>query len=134
MLSDEGQGTASAGEDADGGGSERRRAYRRRVPCGRGALLEVAGRNHIVGLADVSVTGAYITTRAPLAVGEVHALTILVLPDRFELSLRSLVVRIALGEEESPSHPRGVALHFVDPDAATRALLQRFVGRPEAAR
>ena len=134
MLSDEGQGTASAGEEMDGGGSERRRAYRRRLPFGRGAVLDVAGRSHIVGLADVSVTGAYITTRAPLAVGEVHALTILVLPDRFELSLRSLVVRIALGEEESPSHPRGVALHFVDPDAATRALLQRFVGRPEAAR
>ncbi len=119
-----------AEDDADGGGPERRRAYRRQLPFGRGAVLGVEGRSHIVGLADVSVTGAYVTTRAPLAVGEVHTLSLLMLPERFELTLRCRVVRLALGEDESLAHPRGVALHFEDVDEPTREVLRRFVGRP----
>lgn len=119
-----------AEDGEDGGGPERRRAYRRQLPFGRGAVLGVEGRSHIVGLADVSVTGAYVTTRAPLAVGEVHTLSLLMLPERFELTLRCRVVRLALGEDESLTHPRGVALHFEDVDEPTREVLRRFVGRP----
>ena len=119
-----------AEDGAGDGGPERRRAYRRQLPFGRGAVLGVEGRSHIVGLADVSVTGAYVTTRAPLAVGEVHTLSLLMLPERFELTLSCRVVRVALGEDESLTHPRGVALHFEDVDEPTRELLRRFVGRP----
>jgi hypothetical protein len=121
-----------AAEDAgegDGKGAERRRAFRRKLPFGRGAVLLVGQRAHIVGVADVSVTGAYLMTRAPLTPGETHVLKLLVMPARVELLLRVEVVRVSQAEHESTAHPRGVAVHFVDVDDATRRHLDAFVTR-----
>jgi hypothetical protein len=121
----------SAGDDSvdDQSGGERRRACRRKLPFGRGAILSVGDRVHIVGLADVSVTGAYLTARAPVKAGEVHLLTVLLLPSRIEIALKVEVVRVSLADPESPDHPRGVAVRFIDVDARQRALLQTFVAR-----
>jgi hypothetical protein len=113
----------------DASGQERRRALRRRLPFGRGAVLIVGERAHIVGLADVSVTGAYLTSRAPVAVGETHLLRLLLLPDTVEVELRVEVVRLALNEHESHGHPRGVAVRFVDPDPLALRRLQAFVAQ-----
>jgi hypothetical protein len=128
---DAGVETATQGEEVvtDSSGSERRRAFRRRLPFGRGAVLVVGGRAHIVGLADVSVTGAYLTTRAPAAVGETHVLKLLILPARVEVELRCEVVRTSQSDHESPEHPRGVAVRFLDPDPESIARLQAFVAR-----
>jgi len=108
---------------------ERRRAFRRKLPFGRGAVLLVGERAHIVGLADVSVTGAYITTRAPVTAGETHHLKVLLMPARVELTLRAEIVRVSQAEHESAAHPRGVAVHFVDVDESTRRQLEAFVAR-----
>jgi hypothetical protein len=89
----------------------------------------VGERAHIVGLADVSVTGAYLTTRAPLRVGHTHTLRLLVAPDRTEMELQAKVVRVAQLDHESPDHPRGVAVRFLDLDDETRERLQVFVAR-----
>ncbi len=113
----------------DDSGSERRRAFRRKLPFGRGAVLLVGARAHIVGVADVSVTGAYLSTRAPVAVGETHLLKLLILPERVELALRAEVVRVAQAEHESPQHPRGVAVRFLEPEPDSLARLQAFVAR-----
>ena len=129
MLRDDGDQATMAGEkDADNGSSgERRRAFRRKLPFGRGAILSVGGRAHIVGLADVSVTGAYLTARVPVAAGETHLLKLLLLPMRRELVLKVEVVRVSLADPESPDHPRGVAVRFLDLDEGSRDLLQAFV-------
>jgi hypothetical protein len=111
----------------DDGGAERRRAFRRKLPFGRGAVLVVGERAHIVGLADVSVTGAYLMTRAPLTAGETHVLKLLGTRAQVELVLRVEVVRVSLAEHESTAHPRGVAVHFVDVDEPTRRHLEAFV-------
>ena len=103
-------GNGSNGNDD----AERRRALRRKLPFGRGAILEVGERTHIVGLADVSVTGAYLTTRAPLSVGDTYVLRLLMVPERIEMALRAEVVRVAQADHESTDHPRGVAVRFVD--------------------
>jgi hypothetical protein len=123
------RGTAGHEAAADGSDAERRRHYRRKLPFGRGAVLVVGERSHIVGVADVSVTGAYLTTRAPVAAGEVHVLKILLLPSRVPVALRVEVVRVSVAEHESPDHPRGVAVRFVDLDEASRELLKGFVTR-----
>jgi hypothetical protein len=119
------------GDDAvsDSSGAERRRAYRRKLPFGRGAVLVVGDRAHIVGLADVSVTGAYLTTRAPVSAGQTHVLKLLILPDRVEVALRAEIVRVAQSEHESPAHPRGVAVRFLDPDSEAIGRLRTFVSR-----
>jgi hypothetical protein len=130
-------GVAGGGYEVvtDGSGAERRRAFRRTLPFGRGAVLVVGERAHIVGLADVSVTGAYLSTHAPVAVGETHVLKLLILPERVELALQAEVVRVAQAEHESPQHPRGVAVRFLEPDPDSLARLQAFVARePKRAR
>jgi hypothetical protein len=113
----------------DDTGSERRRAYRRRLPFGRGAVLVVGGRSHIVGLADLSVTGAYLRTGASIGVGETHVLRLLLLPDRGEFELRSEVVRVTQDQPESADHSRGVAVRFVGLDEDTAARLAVYIGR-----
>jgi len=130
MLRDDvGSEAVRAGDEAgvDGSGEERRRAFRRKLPFGRGAVLSVGGRAHIVGLADVSVTGAYLTARVPVAAGETHLLRLLLLPARMEVALKVEVVRVSLVDPESPGHPRGVAVRFLDVDERSRDLLQAFV-------
>jgi hypothetical protein len=113
---------------------DRRRAFRRKLPFGRGAILSVGDRAHIVGLADISLTGAYLTARARVEAGEVHVLKVLLLPSRTEIVLKAEVVRVSLADPESPNHPRGVAVRFLDVDERQLALLQAFVDREPARR
>jgi hypothetical protein len=130
MPGDDAEATMAGDEETtEGSGSERRRAFRRRLPFGRGAILSVGGRAHIVGLADVSITGAYLTARAPVSAGETHVLKVLLLPARMEIVLKVEVVRVSLADPESPDHPRGVAVRFLDVDDTSRELLQSFVTR-----
>jgi len=132
MPRDDFQGpTGTMGEEVviDDSGSERRRAFRRKLPFGRGAVLVVGERAHIVGIADVSVTGAYLTTRAPVAAGETHVLKVLIQPTHVEVALRVEIVRVSLADHESPQHPRGVAVRFTDLDESSRGTLEAFVAR-----
>jgi PilZ domain-containing protein len=132
MLRDDAGDEVVRAEEAcvgDEHGGERRRALRRRLPFGRGAILAVREQSHIVGLADISVTGAYLSARAPVKAGEVHLLKVLLLPSRIEIALKVEVVRVSLADPESPDHPRGVAVRFVDVDERQRALLESFIAR-----
>jgi hypothetical protein len=116
----------------DASGEERRRAYRRKLPFGRGAVLMVGDRAHIVGVADVSVTGAYLSTRAPVSVGGTHQLRLMLLPDTVEVELSAEIVRVSQAELESPGHPRGVAVRFLEPNEKAVAKLKAFVERDRA--
>ena len=118
----------------DASGAERRRAFRRKLPFGRGAVLMIGDRAHIVGLADLSVTGAYLSTRAPVVVGHTHQLRLLLLPDTVELELQAEIVRVAQVELESPDHPRGVAVRFVDLNEKASTQLGAFIARGQAAK
>ena len=113
----------------DASGNERRRALRRKLPFGRGAVMVVGDRAHIVGLADVSVTGAYLSTRAPVAKGETHLLRLLLLPDTVEVEIKAEIVRVAQVELESQDHPRGVAVRFVEMNEQAVGKLKAFIAR-----
>jgi hypothetical protein len=114
----------------DASGQERRRALRRRLPFGRGAVLLVGERPHIVGLADLSVGGAFLRTSATaiVAVGERHVLRLLLLPDRTEFEIQAEVVRV-VESQESDDHPRGVAVRFLDTDEPLRQKILAFIER-----
>jgi hypothetical protein len=77
----------------------------------------------------VSVTGAYLSTRAPVCVGDTHQLRLMLLPDTVEVELQVVIVRVAQVELESPDHPRGVAVRFMEPNEKAITLLQAFVAR-----
>jgi hypothetical protein len=113
----------------DTGEAERRRAFRRKLPFGRGAVLMVGERAHIVGLADVSVTGAFLSTRAPIAVGQTHVLKLLLLPERVEVAVPAEVVRVAQAANESHDHPRGVAVRFGEMSDRDLRSLEVYVAR-----
>lgn len=109
------------------GESERaNRAPRRRLPLGRGATLVVDGTTHLVGLGDVSVSGAYLITRVPLKVGDVHELRLILVPSLTELVLQARVVRVVT-REQAVHHPQGVAVQFLQPDNHTLWSLEAFV-------
>ena len=120
--------------DSTGDDDERRRAFRRKLPFGRAAVLMVGERAHIVGVADVSVTGAFLSTRAPVSVGETHVLKLLLMPERVELGVPAEIVRVAQAEGESQDHPRGVAVRFLELDEAGRRCLEVFVAREPKSR
>lgn len=105
------------------------RARRRKLPFGRAAVLVVAGREHIVGLADVSATGAFLITRARFPIGQEVVLKVMPLPGRREVSLPARVVRIAQSGEASPQHIHGVAVQFAALDLRTREVLEDFVNQ-----
>jgi hypothetical protein len=127
MLRDDSAVATLAG-DAQDAGWEARRARRKKMPFGRGAVLVVGDRSHIVGIADLSVTGAFLRMRLPLRVGDEHLLKLFLLPERSELRLRARVVRVSVDRDESHDHCRGVAVQFVDPSPGTFARLQSYVG------
>jgi len=128
---DGGEQERMAGDEVviDTAGDPRRRALRRKLPCGRAAVLLVGERAHIVGVADLSVSGAYLTTRAPVSAGETHVLKVLLMPARVEVALRAEIVRVSLADHESLDHPRGVAVRIVELDERSRALVESFVTR-----
>jgi PilZ domain len=127
-----GHNVVSKSADAKSGSPRRvhtARALRRCLPLGRAAVLVADGRHHVVGLADVSATGAFLITRARLSVGEEHLLKIMQVPGRFELSLLVRVVRVAQSDAETAHHPRGVAVQFVRIEESAREALEAFVSR-----
>ena len=117
---------ASGGENA--GGVEKRESSRRTLPFGRGAVLEIAGRSHVVGLSDLSEGGALLLTRATTSVGETVLLKLLVVARRAEVALPCTVVRIVDAQSGGPQ--RGLAVRFIDPDDEVRASIAAFVARP----
>jgi Tfp pilus assembly protein PilZ len=80
-------------------------------------------------VADISVTGAFLSTRAPVEVGETHVLRLLVLPERVEISVKAEVVRLAQNGNESSHHPPGVGVRFVELDDHVREHLAFYVAR-----
>jgi Tfp pilus assembly protein PilZ len=103
------------------------RARRRKLPFGRAAVLSVDGREHIVGLADVSTTGAFLITKVSFRVGQKVIVKMVPIPGRREISLPGRIVRVAQTGEESPQHPHGLAIQFAGLDLRTREVLEDFV-------
>jgi hypothetical protein len=123
MLADDG---GRQGGDEHGGG-RRPRAARRRLPLGRGATLTVGDRTHIVGLSDLSATGAYLVTGVPVAVGDELALHLFAVPGGSALSVRVRVVRVVRDGLEKDHHPCGLAVEFVGLGEDGRQRIEGYV-------
>jgi Tfp pilus assembly protein PilZ len=91
---------------------DRRQVRRRRIPFVRSAVLEWAGRAHIVALADLGPEGAFLSTRSPFPVGE-SALLKLVLPRQGqEVTIACEIVRSSDRFDPASGQPAGVAVRF----------------------
>lgn len=122
--------TAGGGENA--GGVEKRQSPRRTLPFGRGAVLQIAGRSHVVGLSDLSEGGALLLTRATASVGATVQLKLSMVARLAEATLPCTVVRIIAAQPGGPQ--RALAVRFVDPDDEVRASIAAFVARAPGGR
>jgi Tfp pilus assembly protein PilZ len=128
-----------AGEDVDtpdgegnAGGPEKRQWFRRTLPFGWGAVLEIGGRSHVVGLRDLSEGGALVLTRAAASVGDTAFLKLSVVSRQTEAALPCTVVRIVTAAAWGPQ--RGLAVRFDDPNGEVRASIAAFVARAPSSR
>jgi Tfp pilus assembly protein PilZ len=121
-----------AGGDEEPSGIEKRQWPRRTLPFGRGAVLEIGGRSHIVGLRDLSEGGALLVTRARAAEGEAVLLKLSMVSRRVEVRISGTVVRIV--QAESDGCQRGLAVRFENIDDEVRASIATFVARAPGGR
>lgn len=128
MLSDDGPDADTASVSSSGSGSpeDRRRGRRRRLPFGRGAVLESLVASHVVAVVDLSIGGAYLATRATVFPGQSLTLR-LVLVGGGELRLPCEVVRVCPSRSAPDGFPPGVAIRFQELPAAVRDHLMIFV-------
>jgi len=129
MLRDEAKTSGAAAREDGTSSSEAsasRRSHRRKLPFGRGGVLKVDGRNHIVGVVDVSVGGAYLATRTVLPPARSLSL-MLRLPSGVELLLECEVLRVSQQADESQAHPRGIAVRFQELDERAKEHLEEFI-------
>ena len=122
----------SGPDEADDPGAEKRQWTRRALAFGRGAVLEIGDRSHIVGLGDLSEGGALLITRASAPVGETVRLRLSMIASRAEVTLPGTVVRIVAAP--SGDSQRGLGVRFDDLDDEVRAAIAAFVARDPAAR
>jgi Tfp pilus assembly protein PilZ len=105
---------------------ERRQARRRRIPFVRSAVLEIAGRSHIVALADLGPEGAFLSTRSSFQAGTPAVLK-LVLPRRGqEVAIACVVVRSASRLDPVSGQPAGIAVRFHDLEPAVLRKIEEF--------
>jgi PilZ domain len=105
---------------------DKRRSPRRRLPFGRTAVLEIAGRAHLVALVDLSVTGAYLATRSAVPKGGSLRLRVR-LPGTGELKLPCELVRNESGDDPAKGRRAGIAVRFVGVDDPVLKQLEGFV-------
>jgi len=135
MLRDDGSAGTSGPSQDSGSPADRRRTRRRRLPFGRGAVLEFTGSSHVVAVVDLSIGGAYLSTRAPIAPGQSMQLRLMPVGGT-ELRLPCEAVRVITRRETGPdAYPPGVAIRFLDLAADVKERLGMFVeeGRRRAA-
>ena len=106
---------------------ERRRDQRRVLPFGRTAVLEVAGKSHIVSLVDVSRGGAYLGTRLQVTANGNLWLKLLLPRSTGEVRLACQLVRQIRVEAAGEDRPPGVAVRFRELDADVASRLEEFV-------
>ena len=111
-------------QKSEAGGAEKRRSSRRELPFGRGAILQIGGRVHIVGLGDLSEGGAFLVTRASASVGETHLLRLSMVSRRVEVTLPCEVVRVV----DRPAE-RGMGVVFTELTSYSKDLIEQVLTR-----
>jgi Tfp pilus assembly protein PilZ len=105
---------------------ERRRGRRRSIPYVRSAVLEVAGRSHIVAVLDLGVDGAFLQTQAKAEVGERLLLRVVLPRHGRQEPLPCQVVWRSEQLDVQSGRPAGVAVRFTGLDAGALRRIEEF--------
>jgi hypothetical protein len=97
---------------SDSGDKERRRSRRRQLPFMRSAVLEVAGRSHIVAVTDLGPDGAFLSTKVAVKPDVEAQLRVVIPRDGREAVLPCRVVWRSDRFDAKSGRPAGVAVRF----------------------
>jgi len=111
--------------------AERRQSRRRTLPFLRSAVLELGPESHIVVLADLSVEGAFLTTRAPLHLPSPSAeqpmrLRIVAPRHSKEVTVPCELVWRNERFDATSGRPSGVAVRFLSLDTEMHRAIEEF--------
>jgi hypothetical protein len=111
--------------------SDRRKVRRRSLPFVRSAVLEHLGKGHIVVLSDLSVDGAFLTTRAALDLGDPLKtaplrLRLVVPRDSREISVPCELVWRSDRFDAATGRPAGIAVRFRDMPPEVQERVEEF--------
>jgi Tfp pilus assembly protein PilZ len=105
---------------------DRRRGRRRSIPYVRSAVLEVAGRSHIVAVLDLGAEGAFLQTQAKAEVGERLLLRIVLPRNGRQEPLPCQVVWRADQFDVATGRPAGMAVRFTGLEAGVVRRVEEF--------
>jgi hypothetical protein len=110
---------------------DRRRVRRRTLPFLRSAVLELPEQSHIVVLADLSVEGAFLTTRVPVdlpspATGQTMRLRIVAPRHSREVSVPCELVWRSDRFDAASGRPAGIAVRFLELDPEMHHWIDEF--------
>ncbi len=106
--------------------NERRRARRRSFPFVRSAVLEVAGRNHIVAVLDLGPDGAFLQTRTAVEPTQDLRLRIVLPRGGREVIIPCQLVWRSERFDAVTGRPAGLAVRFHGLEAAVIRRVEEF--------
>jgi hypothetical protein len=106
--------------------SDRRHARRRSIPYLRSAVLEVAGRNHIVTVTDLGPEGAFISTRSPVEASGKLRLRMVLPRDGREVALPCELVWKSSRFDAATGRPAGLAVRFQQLEDSVMRRVEEF--------
>jgi hypothetical protein len=106
--------------------NDRRSTRRRSLPFVRSAVLEVAGRNHVVAVTDLSADGAFLSTRIALDPSQGLRLKVILPRDGREVVIPCRLVWRSERFDPDTGRAAGIAVRFEELEEPARKLLDSF--------
>jgi hypothetical protein len=94
------------------------------MPFVRSAVLDVAGRKHVVAVSDLGADGAFLSSGADVAAGDALVLRMVLPRDGREVALPCRAVRRV--HKPGPNQKAGIAVRFVGLEAPVLRRIQEF--------
>ena len=106
--------------------NDRRSTRRRILPFVRSAVLEAAGRNHVVVVTDLSADGAFLSTRIALDPSQSLRLKVILPRDGREVVIPCRLVWRSERFDPDTGRAAGIAVRFEELEEPARKLLDSF--------
>jgi hypothetical protein len=106
--------------------NDRRSTRRRSLLFIRSAVLEVAGRNHVVVVTDLSADGAFLSTRISLDPSQSLRLKVILPRDGREVVIPCRLVWRSERFDPDTGRAAGIAVRFEELEEPARRLLDTF--------
>lgn len=96
------------------------------MPFVRSAVLEVAGRSHVVALVDLGRDGAYLSTKTSFPAAAPAVLKLVPPRQGQEVTIACQIVRGTERSDAASGRPGGVAVRFLELEVSVLRKIEEF--------